>query len=107
MAVPATVAAKQRARRAAWISLFTFGFGGLFYTGHWIMGLALMSYMFVAFLAIFVGVGLILFPMGWIAGVAGTYQLARRDVIETAILTQADQSTRREQILGSEGTALQ
>ena len=83
MAVP--TATKKRARKAALISLFTGGFGGLFYTGHWMLGLYFMAYTIVAFFMIFAGIGLFMFLFSWITGVLATYQIVRHDPLETAI----------------------
>ena len=105
MAVPGTI--KQRARKAAWISFFTAGSGGLFWSGHWLLGLIILAINFVAFFAILTVIGA-LFGLGlllWssLAGTVMSYILVRRDALETAILAQGEQAERRGQILG--GTA--
>ena len=91
---------EQRARKAAWISLFTFGFGGFFYVEQWFYGLVYAGMMLFAFVTIFFGVGLILFPMFWVFGVPLTYFNVKRAAMERVLMRQADEAELRDKLAG-------
>lgn len=95
----------QRAKKAAWISLFTFGFGGLFWAGHWFYGMFYVVLMFMAFVSIFFWVGLIVFPMCWIFGTVMTYLTVKGAAIQNVLLRQADEAELRDKLAGGGTTA--
>jgi hypothetical protein len=90
----------QRAKKAAWISLFTFGFGGLFWAGHWFYGLMYAGFMLFAFVTIFFGIGLIVFPMLWLFGPAMTYAVVKQTAMQNVLLRQADETELRDKLAG-------
>lgn len=90
----------QRAKKAAWISLFTFGFGGFFWAGHWFYGLVYAGLMLFAFVMIFFGVGLILFPLCWLFGPVSTYAAVKQSAMQNVLLRQADEIEIRSKLAG-------
>jgi hypothetical protein len=90
-----------RAKKAAWISLFTFGFGGLFWAGHWFYGLFYAGMQFFMFVMIFFGIGLIFFPLLWLIGAPMTYCVVRQGAMLNMWLRQVDEAEIRSKLAGS------
>ena len=99
----ATSPVEQRAKKAAWISLFTFGFGGFFWAGHWFYGIVYAGLMLFAFVAIFSGIGLIMFPMFWLFGPAITSLIVKQTAMQKVLLRQADEAELREKLAAGGG----
>ena len=90
----------QRAKKAAWISFFVFGFGGLFWAGHWVYGIMYAAWMLFSFVLIFFGVGLITFPMFWLFGAPLTYLIVKQTAVQNVLLRQADEAELRDKLAG-------
>jgi hypothetical protein len=83
----------------------TIGIGGWFYAGHWMIGLLWIAIMFGAFLSIFAGIGIILFPVLWFMSVIAAWGWVRRSALEQAIWSAIARSeeARYQERLGGQG----